>query len=182
MRFDDDEYLKQYYQLNIYPKIHDDIFELHKYVPVENVIDLGCCTGLLSRRLADKYKMVVGIEINKRYLDKAVKAPNIMYFNYGIEKDTLVKLNETIKKYGIRAIFARRVIPEIYETGGFKLVHDFIDTVFKAGVEYIAIEGRKSTRNAVNPLYSIDKEGVVFDRKYDCVMQYKNCRLLKRKE
>ena len=182
MRFDDDGYLKQYYQSHVYPKIHDDIFELHRYIPVKNVIDLGCCTGLLSRRLADKYDFVLGIEINKKYLDKAVKAHNIKYLNFGIQNDTLIDLNDAIKKYGIRAIFARRVIPEIYETGGFKLVNDFIDTVFKAGIEYIAIEGRKSTRNAVNPLYSIGQEGVVFDKKYDCVYQYKNCRLLKRKE
>lgn len=182
MRFDDDGYLKQYYECGTYPRIHDDIFELSKFMPVENVIDLGCCTGLLSKRLSEKYKLVVGIEISKKYLQKAIKANNIKYLNFGIQEETLVDLNETIRHYDIRGIFARRIIPEIYETGGFKLVNDFVDTIFKAGIEYIALEGRKSNKNAVNPLYSIDKEGDIFNRKYICIHRYKNCELLKRRE
>lgn len=182
MRFDDDDYLKQFYEKREYPKIHDDIFSMSEYVPARNVIDLGCCTGLLSHRLACKYNSVVGIEPSEKYLAKAIQKDNITYVNMAILEETLPELKQIIKTYDIQAVFARRVVPEIYESGGMDLVKKFIATLYDAGVQYVVLEGRKSNKNAVNPLHSIAEEARIFDRWYLCSMNYKNCQILKRKE
>lgn len=182
MRFDDDGYIEQFKSTGRYPKIHDDIFSMSEFVPANVVIDLGCCTGLLSHRLSKKYRLVVGVEPSHKYIEKAIQKDNIKYVNMGITEETLSSFKQLIKEFGVDAIFARRVIPEIFETGGFQLCSDFIKTIYDAGVKYIVIEGRKSNRNAKNPLHSIAEEAKIFDRWYVCVKTYNNCQILKRKD
>lgn len=181
MRFDDDEHLKAYHERGEYPKIHDDIFSLNRFVKVDNVVDLGSCTGLLSRRLADKYKLVIGIEPSKKYVEKAIQGDNIKYINMGINEDTLGEFAKAIRDNNIKAVYARRVVPEIYETGGMELVRSFITALYDTGVEYVILEGRKSTKKAKNPLHSIDEEVKMFDKLYFPTVKYRNCQILKRR-
>lgn len=179
MKFDDDEYIKRYLEHGEYPRIHDDIFSRVNIVKADNVIDLGCCTGLLSSRLAKVYKKVVGIEPCEKYLDKAVREPNIQYKCMKINKDTLEELAYIIKKYNIQAVFARRVIPELYETGGFDLVQDFVKTLSRTNVQYVIIEGRKSTSKAVNPLKNVEEEAKMFNGYFKVIDEYRECKVLR---
>ena len=72
MRFDDDSYIEAFYQRGEYPKIHNDIFHISHNLRDEIVLDLGSCTGLLSKRLSTRNKAVVGIEANANSFAKSV--------------------------------------------------------------------------------------------------------------
>lgn len=181
MRFDDDEYLKNFYERGIYPKIHDDIFSLDRFVVGTNVIDLGCCTGLLARRLVPTHGKIIGIECNENYLSKAVRHEKIKYVNLKIEANKLGELADLIQRNNIECIYARRVIPEIYETGGFELVSALAETLFNSCIRYLVIEGRKSNRNAVNPLFNLEKELTAMSKYYYVTERAGNCAVLKRR-
>lgn len=182
MRFNDAEYLKAYYERGEYPKIHDDIMVLAKDIEGNVVLDLGCCTGLLTRRLAINCKKVIGIDSNKHYLEQAIRDKNnIEYVHLKICENTLQQLREIIFKNNIGAVVARRVFPEIYETGGFELINDVLDIFDEELVSDILIEGRKSNRNAINPLNDIEKELKAVSRNYEPIKRYKNCALLQRR-
>lgn len=178
MRFDSDEYLERYYRLGEYPRIHDDIYCLDGYVRGLNVLDIGCCYGLLSARLADTHGVVVGIEPNAKYLSKAIRRDNIHYVRLAVTEDTLPELAKILRKYDIQAAYMRRVIPEIWETGGYALVNGLIGTLAINNVGRIVIEGRKTTRNHVNPLYKVDKEIEVCGKYYGEIARLKNCAVL----
>ena len=181
MRFDDDKYIQDVINYNKYPKIHDDIFYLSKYVDAENVLDLGCCTGLLSHRLSSVYKNVVGVEANNRFIQKTIKKDNIKYINLKICKDNLCNFENILTENNIEAVYARRVIPELHETGGIELVNNICDIFYKHKVKYIILEGRKPTKNAKNPLNILDKELQCFSKYYTEDNRYKNCCILKLK-
>lgn len=180
MRFDDDKYVDNFMNYGEYPKIHDDIYYLDKYVKGLPVLDIGCCKGLLSVRLAQSHDVVVGIESNSSYFNKAIHHDNVKYYHIKIDLDTLTDVAGVIKEHGIKCVFARRVFPEIYETGGLELVHTLSNVLHENGVEYIVLEGRKPSKNAKNKLYSIEREIAALDNRYDCVKRYKNCALLER--
>ena len=182
MRFNDEIYLKQYYELKQFPKIHDDIFYLcQKLKGKHTAIDLGCCFGLLAKRLLFVFDKVIGIESNTNYLEKAINCSKIKYYNIEVNMKTLSQLEQIIKKYKVDILVARRVIPELYETGGEELLYFFKKTIYNSGINYIVLEGRKSNANAVNPLSTIEKEVKVFLDLYEIQEQYRNCILLRRK-
>ena len=182
MKFDDDEYINRYLSTGEYPRIHDDIFSRVDLVPVHSVMDVGCCKGLLSSRLAKKYGVVVGIDPNESYLDKAIQEPGIVYRRTGVDFDTLGAISDIIKQYSVKAVFARRVLPEICDTGGLKLVRLFIETLYTCKVDYVIIEGRRRTNRAVNPLKDVEEEVKMFDGLYEVIDSYKEVRVLKRNE
>lgn len=181
MRFDDDKYIQDVINYNKYPKIHDDIFYLSKYVDAENVLDLGCCTGLLSHRLSNIYNNVVGVEANKSFLNKAIAKDNVKYINLKINSSNLNRLREIMLLNNIDAVFARRVFPELHDTGGAELLDAVCDMFYRCNIKYVAIEGRKPTRNAKNPLNTLDKEIQCFSKYYTKYKEYKNCCILKLK-
>ena len=180
MRFDDLDYCVDLIERNQYPKIHDDIFLMCQGVKADTVLDLGCCHGLLSCRLATIFDKVIGLEPSDKYIRNAIPRDNVDYVRLGITMKTLGELKDVIAKNKVNLIVARRVIPEIWETGGFELVNGFVDTVHEADVKYIALEGRKPTKKPRNPLYNADRECEVMQGKYIVEDKYKNCRLLRR--
>lgn len=175
MRFDDVEYITHYHKTGEYPKIHDDIFSMDKYVPVGNVMDLGCCTGLLSNRLAAKHNLVVGIEANKKYLDNAVQKSNVHYYNTKITQETLSDIEKLVKKHKINVVYARRVLPEICDAGGVTLVQDLLRMFRENGVEYIVIEGRKCNSKSTHILKSVEQEKLLFSGLYKCSHTHNQC-------
>lgn len=179
MRFDAPEYVEQFEKTGKYPAIHNDIFYMDKYLKSfpGAVLDLGCCTGLLSRRLMQNHEIVLGVEANENYLTRAVPGPK--YFNLKVSEDTLAKLGDIIRSNGVKIIFARRVIPEIYDTGGFDLVNSLVELFYKNGVNYVVLEGRKPTKNATNPFHGITQEIKSFQNYYNVVRVRRNCVLLK---
>lgn len=181
MRFDDDKYIEDVKLYNKYPKIHNDIFYLSNYIQANNVLDIGCCTGLLSHRLANVYNYVIGIEANKKFIEKAIPKDNVNYINLKINSDNLNKLKDIILNNNIEVIFARRVFPELYDTGGIELLDSLCDIFNNCNIQYIVIEGRKPVRNAKNPLNTLDEEIKHFSKFYVQHKKYKNCCILKRK-
>lgn len=181
MKFDDDNYVSEFLRNGTYPKIHDDIFYLASQVRGHNVLDLGCCKGLLSKRLSAINPLVVGIDASKAYIDKAVKGDNIKYVNTKVTEDTLPAIKGIIQEHGITVLVARRVIPELCETGGMQLCTKFAKLLQECGVEHIVLEGRKKCANPTNPLSSIDMELKVFEPYYNVIKAHKDCRLLKLK-
>lgn len=177
MRFDDLEYVKQYNQNGKFPKIHDDIASLDKYIPEGVVLDLGCCTGLLSCRLAQKHRAVIGIEPNKHYLENAVRKENVHYVNMKICEETMQRLKEIVREHNITCVYARRVLPEICDAGGTKLVRSMIAMFKECGVKYIVVEGRKCNSKSTHLLKSIEREKEMLSGFYDNIQNYKNCSL-----
>ena len=177
MRFDDLEYVSQYNTNGKYPKIHDDIASLDEYVPAGVVLDLGCCTGLLSCRLAEKHNAVIGIEANKHYLSAAVRKENVHYINMKICEETMQDLKEIIVKHNINCVYARRVLPEICDAGGIKLVRAMISMFHECGIKHIVIEGRKCSKNSTHVLKSIEREKELFAGLYINIHNRKSCSL-----
>ena len=181
MRYNDDTYIKNFIEHGIYPKIHDDIYSLDRYLDNSNVLDLGCCTGLLSRHLAETHNFVIGVDSEAKYIEKAIKHNNIQYIQMEINESTLEDFHKILVCNNIAIIYARRIIPEVYETGGKDLVNHLIQTMYDSKVEYLVVEGRKSNRNAVNPLKSIEEEVTALKQRYEVIRKYKNCAIMKRK-
>jgi len=177
MRFDDLEYVKQYNKTGKFPKIHDDIALLDEYVPEGVVLDLGCCTGLLACRLAQKHKHVIGIEPNKQYLANAVRKENVNYVNLKICEQNMEQLKEILNNWNVTCVYARRVLPEICDAGGTKLVRSMLAMFKDCGVKHIVIEGRKCSKNSTHLLKSIEREKEMFSGLYVNIHNYKNCSL-----
>lgn len=181
MRFNDLKHVENYKNNGEYPKIHNDIYAMSKYVTAKNVIDLGCCTGLLASRLREKHQKIIGIEPNDNYLMHAIKEEGIKYYKLKVEKETLSTIGELIRNEGVTAVYARRVLPEILESGGSELVRELVKVFFSNGVQFIVLEGRKATKRAVNPLKSIEREVEACSKYYDVIHTFNDCAVLRSK-
>ena len=178
MRFNDDGYVQDFLKFGKYPAIHDQIFSMDKYIPVGNVMDVGCCTGLLSYRLATRHNLVLGIEPNEKYLEKAVKKSNVFYLKQAISEDELPNIREALLRYRINVAYCRRVFPEIYDTGGMTLVKGFIKTLAECGVRHVVLEGRKYSIKSVHRLNRIELEVKCFEGIYREIRREADCSLL----
>ena len=180
MRFNDEGHINNVLRHGKYPKIHDDIFHISKYVLADNVMDFGCSTGLLALRLSTRFENVVGVDASFVAVSKAIEKENVSYRGLKITEDTIDELKLMLVQNKITGLFARRIIPEIWETGGQELVNSLVDAFYNSGVEYIAVEGRKPVKNPKNVLHNVDKEIEVFKGKYRVVAVHKNCRVLRK--
>lgn len=178
MAYDNLDYIKNYNKTGTYPRIHNNIFSQVKYVPVDNVLDLGCSIGILTHRLGNEYKTVVGIEPNRKSLENAIFRDNVTFYNFEINKNKLKLLKKVIEKHNIQGIFARRVISEIYTTGGEELLYELSDLFKECGIKYLVIEGRIDTKRATHYLNNVDKEIRYFINNYKLINTYSNCRVL----
>lgn len=183
MKYDDVQYLKDYYEQRKFPRIHDDIYSMAEYCDKDcNVLDLGCCFGLLSVRLSSVFNKVVGIESSRRYLQSAIEKDNVIYYLLKVDFSTIDRIKEILLDNDIKIVFARRVFPEIVETNGIELLDALIDAFAECGVHTIVLEGRVRFKNAVNLLPSVDEEIVALGRRYELVNKYKDCALLRIKD
>lgn len=168
-RFDSEDYLTEWRDGRTFPPIHDGIYALaEKHLPLgETVVDLGACTGLLSRRLSD----VLGLDVIAVEPHHASRLRGARYGTWGdrIHVHTL----PISSKAGIghfrtlltvtkpTAIVARRVFPEIYEST--ELVEpgswdDFVAALNASTVTMIIVEGRKFSTRTTHPLGNLDLE------------------------
>lgn len=176
--YDDYKYLEEFKSGN-YPKIHDDIFHLACLTPAKNVLDLGCCYGLLSDRLSKHFSKVVGVEGNKHYCERAIY-DNII--NLRIQESSLEQLKTIITDNNVDMVIGRRVLPELYDTGGESLLMKLSNLFYDCNVKYLVIEGRIESKKSVNRLKSIDEEIKIMSDYYSLEERYKRCARLKRKE
>ena len=176
MRYSSDEYVKAYIKNGSFPKIHEDIALVARKMPDAgklSAIDLGACTGLLTKRMSLFFKSVTGIESSDDYISRSVPGVNIKIFR--ITPDNVSKLGALISGYD--AIIARRVFPELHDAK----VANFLPPIFyKAGIKYILLEGRKKVKRPANPLWNADLEARLFSEYYTVIEQYKEIRLLRR--
>lgn len=181
-RFADQKYIDEYKEKGIFPKIHDDIFNLVSGTAMRDVtMDLGSCTGLLSVRLAGVMPAVIGLEGNRNYVKRSVEHDRVKIENLYVTAENLAAIEKIIKDNKVRIVVARRVLPEIAETGGIQLVKDMAKMFHAAHVEEIFIEGRKASKNATNPLSDMMKEAKALSEYYQPLMKHKNCLGLVRK-
>lgn len=180
VRFNDEKYIEDYKNLGIYPKIHNDIY-FSIIMNIKNkeltVFDLGSCTGLLTIRLANYFNKVIGIEYSKEDMLKSIAKPNVDYVNTKINDLTINKL---IVEYKPDLIVCRRVLPEISDNNEDNIVN-FVDTISKHKIKFIAIEGRQVSIKSTHLLSSIDKE-ISYFTDYKQIDRYKNVSILKHNE
>lgn len=185
MKYDAQEYVDAFNQEGKYPRIHDNIFDVCKqFIPLnENVMDLGACTGLLSMRLVQQgvARQVVGLEPNKNSLKRAVKHPDIDYYNFGVSLTDMSKVCRVLQNYQVGAVVARRVFPEIVEHAGIEAVKEFGRVASKYGVDLIVLEGRVQTKRATNMLNSADVEVKALAAYYEQIAVHGNVRVMKRR-
>lgn len=185
-KFDDLKYLSVFTDTGQYPKIHDDLCVLLRRTSkdLKCVADIGACHGLLSHRLltqCDK-EFVLAVEGNKKYLENATKHPDLWYYNKYVLPSNMEDLKATLQRNEIKLVVARRVLPEICDAGGIKLVEDFACMLSEAGVEQIVLEGRVNVKGAKNKLPTVAHEALAVSAHYYPLMHYKNCVALERRK
>lgn len=181
LRYNSDEHIINFKKTGQYPKIHDDIIKLGSEVPSKVVMDLGCSIGLLSHRLSNTNDLVLAIEPSREALAKTIPKENIRYYNFKIQQNTLKDIALLIRKYNVDTIYARRVISEIYTTGGYSLVYALSDVFYKANIKHIILEGRVESSRSVHKIKNTDKEIELFSKNFKVYKRYKNCAILIRK-
>ena len=62
----------------------------------------------------------------------------------------LPRVKEILILHGVQTVYARRVFPELYDTGGLALVKKVCALFAEVGIQHIVIEGRQKTPNATN--------------------------------
>lgn len=141
MRFDSYSHVLQHKMTGAYPAIHDDIFALiEKNVKGNtdnqagevNILDIGCCHGLLSVRIAEQipFASVYGIDADNRYIKNAITEraskqvpncvetiPNVKYQQFTLDgsEESLGNFAYLLKEQHVQYVVARRVFPEIWE-------------------------------------------------------------------
>lgn len=182
MRFNDEQHIKDYKNRGVYPRIHGDIFSLDKHIPASNVLDIGCSTGLLTARLADKHKKVVGIDSDKKALQQAreIKKRNVALYEGKINEQTVNEVEQILKDHNINVIYARRVLPELTDVGGLSLIETLVTMFYTQKVKYVVLEGRQRRRSATHVMKDIDKEISRFVGLYKPIKRYKECAILER--
>jgi hypothetical protein len=183
MRFNDQSHIDNYKSKGQFPKIHDAIFKhIQEHVKKgDTVVEIGPCIGMLASRMIDKIgvKQVLGIEPNKNHLLRAVKKPEIRYFNMPVSLETMPKVSAIIKANKPSVIVGRRVFSEVAEYGGGpKAVTMLAYQAKKNGVKKIILEGRIIVKNPVVDLWSADLEAKAFAPYYKVTAEEGNVRVL----
>lgn len=182
MKYDDKQHIYNYLERNSFPRIHDNIFSLNKFIDPTNVLDIGSSIGLLSLRLGQYHNNVLGIEHNIKTSIQAKKlaTANVKFEQFAINKRNMFDFENLIKRNLIKVVFARRVLPEIYDVGGLDLLQELIQTLYECDVHTIVIEGRQRRKNAKHPLNTVEKETALFEGYYKLKHEYKECVLLEK--
>jgi hypothetical protein len=160
MRFDSQEHLTAWVKNKSYPKIHDNIFNSAcSYINSDVALDLCCSYGLLAGRLASKLNIkMYGVDASSKVIEAGIKShipAELSIIN--INENTLDDVFDLIASNGIKALIARRALPELFGND-LDLGRRFAIGIANAGIKEVLIEGRAKTANAVNALCSIEDE------------------------
>jgi hypothetical protein len=167
--FADEKYITAYHKTGEFPKIHDPIAEMVKMHANEDepVLDLGSCTGLLPIRLVEECNrsFAVGLEPNRKYIDKAPRHQHVGLVCMGVERSTLPQIAGIMDFRKPTLLTARRVLPEIHATDP-QVLEMFVHLCYTKGIEKVILQGRVKVKNARTPLDDIYKEAKVFESHY----------------
>lgn len=163
MRFDDPAYLDAYRDRGEFPRIHYIITRAALAVtePGDLVMDLGACTGLITRALADKDRRVLAIEPSRRAVQLGKDYGTwggCMVSGIQVNRATVMDVVRMARDQGVTTVVARRVFPEISESIGVDGVSDFAAALVDAGVRQFVVEGRVPNSRATNPLSNVGRE------------------------
>lgn len=186
-RYNDESYLQNWQNKDVFPRIHDDIFTLFMQTfESESVLDLCCAIGILGTRIHEKAGIdVCGVELLEKNILRAKKwGVPIEILQLSIEPSTLPTFTDWIKVNNVTGIVARRCISELFgNTPDGKVDWEWTklwtNAVADAGVEEIWIEGRADQGRSVHPIPDTKTEIQCLSERYDVDERFKNCAYLK---
>lgn len=163
MRFDDPSYLEAWRDYGEFPHIHKPITDLALDVTErgETVMDLGACTGLITRRLLDAGRRVVAVEPSAKsvHLGRAFGTwEGAGLYEGGVTEESVIDLQTLVVAEGVTAVVARRVFPEVSDYIGVDGVSTFARVLVASGVTRFIIEGRLDSSRATHPLKNVELE------------------------
>ena len=153
----------------MYPAIHLGLVEYVKrnLRSRPNFLDLGCCYGLLGRRLIDKFDgevpMCVGMDADAKVLVAArnagVEFARLKLIHCPDIAMSCKLLKAVIEEYELEVVIARRIFPELFGTDDrMRLAAPFFSALAESGIREIFIQGRVKCAAATNSLPSVQSE------------------------
>jgi predicted TPR repeat methyltransferase len=164
-----------------YPRIHDAMFGafVSRAFPVDGaVLDIGCSTGLLGRRIADTGTTVVWADGDADATSRGQAAGIIGSLWLGrMNPDTWPDLCQFIRDEGVTLVVARRILCVLSDAVPTDQIADgFAD----AGVTAVLLEGQKVDGRSVQPNARADEQADYladrFPRRADCGGDVRYCR------
>lgn len=165
MRFDDPAYVADWLNRDRYPRIHDHVTAsvLGNVPSGSTILDLGSCTGLLSRRLSGHGYRMVAVERPGPALDLGVQTgvyDPIDVVPLRVKAGTLPDLAALVEDRQVEWIVARRVFPELWDAlGGEQSRFDALAAALKGShVKGMSVEGRVWSPRVTHPLGHLTAE------------------------
>lgn len=158
--FENEQYLIDWKEKGIYPKIHEDMFTLFSTTfECDSVLDMCCCTGLLGTHVNEFYGIpVVGLEGNPTWIERGRKhGVSIPILEIWISKETLPEILEFIKENKVNGMLARRCMAELfaYDKPNGKILMEpdmewakfLTESFVEAGIKEVWMEGGRPHSN-----------------------------------
>jgi len=174
VRFNSPQHVDTWRATGLFPRIHDDIFQMAlSCLQARSVMDLCCSTGLLAHRVSLALTCkVIGVDADREALAYGHAAGCLpLYAHLRIRRDTLNDLAALVTGNRVTALLARRCMPELFGDD-LQLAQEFASVMLGAGVNEIVLEGRAQTVNATNALASIHDEIAALAPYYHPVRRY----------
>jgi hypothetical protein len=182
-RFDSLEHLAAYRRHGAFPAIHDSLYELvSRYARERRFLDLCCSTGLLGQRLLGTgvADFALGVDGDRLAVQNAIDHGVTMPVRHlALAADTLPLLGRLIEENSIRAVVARRCLPELLGDRP-ELDGAFTDTLADSGITQLFVEGRIMSRLWTNRLKSIEEEIAVLKPRFRAIVRSNRCCYLAR--
>lgn len=173
-RFDSAEHLYDWQRSGRFPRIHDDIYNLvrSEVSPSDGaVLDLGSSTGLLARRLHKARFVVHAVEADANSIDAGRTAgtygPSVPVRHWMLTPSQMPEFGEFLRASGVTIVAARRVLPELDDAGVKPAMLG--ETLTKAGVRHLFVEGRAPRQDAKHRLRSVIDEVANLERCWKAV-------------
>ena len=180
MRFNAPEYIADYSKTGIFPAIHKNIVDMAlNHVQGRSGLDLCCSHGLLGQQLANRggYSMA-GVDGDKRAVELANLYIDMPVYHIKVDRNSMDKIHNTLYVRDITFIVARRCLPELFGDD-LEWGIEFFAAMREYGIRELVLEGRVATKNAVNPLHSLNAEIDLVSDSYTVYQQTGNVAYLR---
>ena len=143
-------------------------------------IDLCCSHGLLGQQLVERGNFqMVGVDGDKKAVKLAHEHKMLMdVFHLAVKKETMAVFIDLIKSQNCTFLIARRCLPELFGND-MEFGIEFFHQMREIGITEVMLEGRVATKNAVNPLFSLNAEIDLISQDYTPWQQANNVAYLR---